>query len=149
MNRTTLTSAGPYISAGIVTATENCRDGVRWHVKFNKSFKETCHFHHVYPPPTALLHSLAIRAGSLREEVFIFVQELGLFLFSFFFFFFPLCCFEADSIPGYWSSVWTCWPCRRSVCVHRLAQCSLRTKSPTRDTTACGAAPLRHCACTQ
>lgn len=83
MNRTTLTSAGPYISAGIVTATENCcGDGEKCHVKLNKSFKDTCHFHHVYPPPSALLHSLVNWAGSLREEVFIFVQEQGLFLFS-------------------------------------------------------------------
>lgn len=106
MNRTTLTSAGPYISAGIVTATENCRgDEEKWLVILNKSFKDTCHFDHTYTSPTTLLHSLVTWAGSLREEVFIFVQEQAVFFSPFSSFF--LFCFEAYSFSGCWSSAWT------------------------------------------
>lgn len=85
MNRTTLTSAGPYISAGIVTDTKNCcGDGEKWHVKLNKSFRDTLplppHLSATYCP----VYSLVIWAVSSREEVFIFVQESDLFFCSFF-----------------------------------------------------------------
>lgn len=144
MNRTTLTSAGPYISAGIVRATKNRRgDGNKRkrHAKLNKSFKHTCHFNHTYPLRPALQCPLVIQAIISQGRSFYNCTGVG-FL-PFFFSCFVLKQTKSFMLLQLCVDCWTCSDPAQAASVCKVGSVQLAHQIPhTRDTTPCSASSL-------